>query len=489
MKRLSFIVIFFALLTIHAKAQSELDALRFSMISPGGTARFISTGGAFGALGGDFSTLSTNPAGIAIYRGSEFTITPSLNYTNVQSDFMGIQQEDIKYSFNLSNIGFVFAFNDPNALKESGWIGFQFGLGLNNLVNFNNRRTYEGFNTQNSLMSVFLDKANNQANFNAAYPEDYLDDFTTGLAWDTWLLALDTLNNTFFIDMPDNVMQRRVTNTSGSVRELNLSFGANYSNRLYLGASLGLPFVNFEEEYTFYEENSQNIDSELRSLEYGENLNTTGMGVNFKFGAIFRASDMIRLGAAVHTPTFYTLEDEWRTHMKSDLVSFGQKESRSPVSLFQYELNTPLKLIGSLGLVFGTQGLLSAEYEYADYTEMRLRSSDDPFTNENKKIQSNFQAQHNLKFGGELRFNPIVLRAGYAMHSNPYQDNINVLEKTTISGGIGIRERGYFVDFGYFISQYSEDFHQYYNIDQTRTPVVNYDYAQQGFLMTVGFRF
>jgi hypothetical protein len=497
MKRFSFITILISVLSLQIMAQSEIDALRFSMVSPGGTARYIGTGGAFGALGGDFSTLSTNPAGIALYRKSEFTITPTLNFSQVQSSFLGNQEEDVKYNFGLGNIGFVFAFSDPNALKESGWMGFQFGFGLNNLVNFNNRRAYEGFNTENSLMSVFLEKANTETNFNSPRdPESFLDDYTTGLAWDTWLLALDTLNNEYFIDMPNNVMQRRVTNTSGSIRELNFSFGSNYSNRLYLGASIGIPFLRFEEEYSFYEENTKFSPgepgefSELNSLEYSESLLTTGVGFNFKIGAILRANDMIRLGAALHTPTFYSLEDDWRTYMKSDLLSFGQKESESPNSLFQYELNTPLKYIGSLGLVFGTRGLLSADYEYADYTKMRLRSENDPFTNENKKIQSNFKAQHNLRFGGELRLNPIVLRAGYALHSNPYDDAINNLERTTISGGIGIRDQHYFVDFGYFITRYTDDFYQYYSFNKTRTqPVVNYDFAQQGFMMTVGFRF
>jgi len=489
MKRISFLTVLLIACTLHTHAQNQYDALRFSMISPGGTARFVSTGGAFGALGGDFSTLSTNPAGIAIYRGSEFTITPNLNFTRVQSNFLGNNEEDIKYDFALGNLGFVFAFNDPNALKESGWMGFQFGFGLNTHANFNNRRIYEGFNTENSLMSVFLEKANNETNFFSEYPEDFLSDYNTGLAWDTWLLALDTDNNTYFIDMPYDVLQRRITNTSGSIRELNLSMGANYSNRLYLGATVGFPFLRFEEDFTFYEENSLNLDTELNSLQYNEKLKIDGMGVNFKMGAIFRATDMIRLGVAIHTPTFYNLEEEWQTRMKSDLYSYGTKESRSPKSIFQYELNTPLKLIGSLGLVFGTGGLLSLDYENSDYTQMRLRSNDDPFTAENRQIKNDFKSQHTFRLGGEYRLNPIILRAGYAMHTNPYQSNINSLEKTTISGGFGIRERNYFLDFGYFITTYSEDFFQYQSFTGNTSSVVNYDFARQGFMMTLGFRF
>jgi len=475
-----------------AQAQNEIDALRYSMLNPGGTARFVSTGGAFSALGGDFSTLSTNPAGIAVYRSNEFTITPSLNFTNVNSSFMGTPEEDINYDFTLSNIGFVFSFNDPNALKETGWLGFQFGFGLNNLMNFNSRRIYEGFNTQNSLMSAFLDKANIETDFNSMpNSQNQLDDYTTGLAWDSELLFINPSTNEYEVDMLKDVLQKRSTHTSGSIRELNLSFGANYSNRLYMGASLGFPIIRFEKESTFTEEDSKGNDIEFNSLEFGETFKTRGTGFNFKIGAIFRATDMIRLAAAVHTPTFYNLEDTWQTNMQADLVNFGIRDSVffSKPLLSEYELTTPFKLTGGLGLVFGTTGLLSFDYEYADYTQMRLRSDGDLNSDQNKTIKSGFQQQHVIRAGGEIRLNPIVLRAGYAIHSNPYNDNITTLEKSTISAGLGIREQSYFIDFGYFISQYTEEFFQYYNLTGNRESAVNYDLARQGFMMTVGFRF
>ncbi|MFW5707735.1 MAG: hypothetical protein ACOC12_07440, partial [Bacteroidota bacterium] len=220
MKRFAFLIVFFATTIIQTSAQNEIDALRYSMFNPTGTARFVATGGAFGALGGDFSSLYTNPAGIGIYRSNEFTITPSFNFTAVESGFRGSLQEDINYDFSLGNLGFVFAFNDPNQLKESGWMGFQIGFGINQIANFNSRKIYEGFNTDNSLMSVFRDKANKEVNFNSSLPADeykeFLDDFTTGLAWDVNLLILDSINKEYFIDMPKDVLQRRITNTSGS---------------------------------------------------------------------------------------------------------------------------------------------------------------------------------------------------------------------------------------------------------------------------------
>ena len=494
MRKISFIILFFFGFLLQSFAQNETDALRYSLVTPGGTARFVSMGGAFGALGGDFSTLSTNPAGIALYRSNEFTITPNLNFNKVESSFFGNMDEDIKYDFGMGNIGFVIAFAEPDQLKDEGWIGFQIGFGLNRHMNFNSRKIYEGFNTERSMMNVFLEKANMESNFNSDYPQEFLDDFTTGLAWDTWLLGLDTVNNSYFIDLDDNVLQRRITNTSGSLREMTLSLGGNYSNRLYLGATFGFPLVRFEEEYTYTEVDSENLSEEFNSLEFRENLQTTGSGFNFKIGAIFRATDMIRLGAALHTPTFYSLEDNWRTRMKSDLVINNVRETRdvsSPRLITDYELNTPLRLIGSFGLVFGTNGILSFDYEYADFTQMRLRSSETSFSHENSVIKESFQAQHNLRVGGEVRLHPVILRGGYAFSTNPYESDEYGFETSTLSAGIGLRDQSYFVDFGFFQTMYSQDFHPWYHFTGERNDatVVDYDFTQSGFMMTVGFRF
>ena len=59
-------------------AQGEMDAYKFSQYDLNGTARYLSMGGAFGALGGDISAMRTNPAGLAIYRSSEIVTTVSL---------------------------------------------------------------------------------------------------------------------------------------------------------------------------------------------------------------------------------------------------------------------------------------------------------------------------------------------------------------------------------------------------------------------------
>lgn len=484
MKKVAISILTFLVLGLPASAQNELDALRFSMTDPGSTARFIGMGGAFGALGGDFSTLSLNPAGLGIYRSSEFTITPSMSYQSVQSGYFGTTEEDIKYNFNLGNVGLVFSMPLGRGSDEAGWKYFNLGFGMNRHNNFNTNWRAEGFNNRNSLMTSMLEGANRQGSL------DNLDDFSTGLAWDTYLL--DVFDGQFFVDMPDgNVLQRMDAVISGSMREFVLSAGANYNDVLYLGATVGIPSIHYEEETVYGETDPQGFNEVFNSLTYTNWHETRGSGFNVKLGAVVRLFDILRLGAAVHTPTFYSLEDTFRSSMRSDLnLDYDTDFASSPTGKFEYELNTPLKAIGSVGLVLGEYGIISMDYEYADYTTARLRSQDYMFTDENRAIRNNFDAQHIIRLGGEVRLSPVSLRAGYGYYSNPYKEAIDNAQRSVISAGFGIRDRRYFLDFAYAYSFFSEAYEPYVvEMHGSASPVIDRDFSASTFRVTLGWRF
>ncbi len=448
----------------------------------GGTARFAAMGGSFGALGGDFSSLSINPAGVAIYRSSEFTITPALNFSRIETSYYGTPDEDTKYDFNLGNFGAVITFPTNGSEEKGGWQFVNIGLGVNRHNNFNDRWIARGFNTDNSLMTSFLEQAKREGSLNS------LDKFSTGLAWDTWLLGKDE-DTGFFVDMPEGMVdQYRETNTSGSIREFVLSLGANYNDRLYLGATVGFPTVNYKEENIFREADTQGLSEDFNELTYTNSFETSGTGFNFKLGAIFRATDVIRLGAAFHTPTFYELTDKYRASMRSDMNFDDYTDfARSPEGRFDYEIETPMKAVGSLGLVFGSLGMVNIDYEYIDYTTARLRSSDYLFTEENSIIRNTMTRQHNIRVGGEVRLDPVILRAGYAHLSSPYASGINDGQRNLLSAGFGIREGNYFIDFAYTYMFYNEDY-VLYTVD-SGGPVVNRDFSNNIFRATLGWRF
>lgn len=473
-------------------AQNEMDALRYSQVFPGGTARFSAMGGSFGALGGDFSSLSINPAGIGIYRSSEFMITPVFNHSAVETSYFNTREEDMKYNFNLNNVGVVFAFPVGGENNDGGWQFVNLGFGINRHNNFNDRWITEGFNPYSTMMASMLQQAESQG-------LDNLDPFSTGLAWETFLL--DTVPE-LYADMLHGVNQRQETNTSGHIRELVLTMGANYNDRLYLGATVGFPSVSYEEESVFMEEDIEGRNEIFNSMTYANSFKTTGSGYNFKVGAIFRLTDMVRIGGAFHTPTFYDLTDRYSARMTSDLNLDDYNDSWEPEKpgRFDYDLETPFKAIGSLGLVFGSTGAINVDYEYIDYTAARLRSRDYMFSSENRQIRNHFTEQHNIRIGGELNLEPLILRGGYGYYSNPYRSGINDATRQMISAGLGIRESGYFIDFSYVYSFFSEDYQLYlldsedpadYNVAGSawQYPVTSRDFSASTFRLTFGWRF
>lgn len=490
-------IVLFALaifLTNILFAQTEVDALRYSQITFGGTARYMSMGGAFGALGADFSTLSSNPAGIGLYKKSEFTFTPSLYRENTESKYYGTSGEDSKYNLNISNVGFVFAFSPYGNAEKNSWKKFQFGLGINRLANFNNRMLIKGYNESSSLAGRFVQYANGNT------PENLFNGanaFDVGLAFDTYVI--DTVpgqTDEYYCDLPNGkVLQTKTITTNGSINEFVLSFGANYKDRLYWGATIGFPQLRYFEESSYIESDVNNLSEWLNYYTYDYNLKTTGSGVNLKLGVIYRPVDWIRLGAAIHTPTFYYyMRDEWHYNMASYFDKSPSSDgktyftSRSPDGVADYTLETPTRAIGSIAFIISNYGLISADYEYIDYSDARIRSdnNDDDYITANNNIRNDYQDQGNLRLGTEWKIDNFSFRGGYALYGSPFKSNLNDYEQRSMSFGLGYRESNYFIDFTYVRAESNQDYYLYNS--ENINPVKN-DVTNNNFLMTFGLRF
>ena len=123
MKKIIFIAISCTFLLSATFAQDETDALRYSQFFLGGTARSVAMGGAFGALGGDFTSLSLNPAGIGVYRSTELSFTPILSVNNTNTNYMGNAREDESIKLNLNSLGFISSKQTGN---ETGLLSVNF---------------------------------------------------------------------------------------------------------------------------------------------------------------------------------------------------------------------------------------------------------------------------------------------------------------------------------------------------------------------------
>ncbi|MCB2219899.1 MAG: hypothetical protein KQI35_05840 [Bacteroidetes bacterium] len=490
MKRIFLLFISQLLMLTIVFSQNEDDALRYSMTSFGGTARSMGMGGAFGSLGADFSTLSTNPGGIGLYTKSELTVTPSFYGASTKSTYNGMKAKDNRFNFNVSNAGMVFA--SPTRSSTSIFKNIQFAFGINRINNFNNRQIMEGTSNKNSVTDTYVDYAN------GIYFGDIEDDvngnyaFDLAPAWYTYMIdTLPGYDNQYFGAVPagSNIYQRMELNSRGSMNEMVLSFGTNVADRLYVGATFGFPFIRYFEEawYTEVDVNDQIYDFNKLS-QYNE-LNTTGSGFNFKFGMIARAADWLRIGGAIHTPTWYNnMSDSWYSEYATEFDNGDNFSERSPIGYYDYQLETPWKAIGSLSFIIAQRAIISAEYEYMDYTSAKLRSPQYNFFDENSNIQSKYVASHNFRAGGEYRVDAFYFRAGGAYYMSPYANDINDAARFYYTGGIGIRDRNFFIDLAYVRSVSESDYYMYSSPEVTPDPVSN-RVISNNVLLTLGFRY
>lgn len=480
MKKIWMFTIGGVFLTVLCFAQNEIDALRYSQLNYSGTARFTSMSGAFGALGGDFSTLSTNPAGIGIYRKSEFTFTPSFFIQGTTSNYKGSSLYDYKTNVNSSNAGIVLSYYSPET--KSAWKGAAFGVGYNRLNNFHNRISMSGKNTSNSLLDIYVNDIVASGGDTSA-----MDPFGTQLALNSNAVWIDSLGYVYHhLQGVYGQEQTKEITTSGAMGETVFTFGGNYNDKLFLGGTLGVPHIRYNEESTYKETGDTNALNNFKYFELNQDVRTRGTGFNFKFGMIYKPADWVRIGGSIHTPSFFNMSDAWSSDMSTNVIGTTYK-SESPSGSFDYSLSTPMRALGSLGFVINKMGLIGIDYEFVDYPSARLRSSDYKFLNENKNIRAKYKAGNNLRIGTEWRIQPISIRVGFAYYESPFKREVdNDGSRIDYTAGIGFRDETFFLDFAYVLSMTSEN---YYFYDAAMISPFENDFQSSKFLVTLGFKF
>jgi long-subunit fatty acid transport protein len=264
---------------------------------------------------------------------------------------------------------------------------------------------------------------------------------------------------------------------------------------------VGIHNVYFRENANLYEFDAKNNIPYFNEFNFNTYLKTTGNGYNLKLGIIFKPTDNLRLGAAIHSPTFYKFSDAYNSSMTSSItyLSDGVTETYSAKpdkqGVYDYEIETPLKAIFSGAYVIGKSGLISVDYEIVDYSTAKLKNGSDGYNyyNENTTIQNAYKTVGNLHLGGEYRVNKIFsIRAGYENFPSVYQasylNSKNMNSNTsysTISGGFGFKQGNFFLDAT--LKRIMND--EYLKLYPGATNMAKYVTAQDNLIFTLGYKF
>ena len=510
----------FFILTIIAPscsllAQEPADALRYSWITSSGTARQQAVGGAMTSLGGDLSATFVNPAGLGFYKTGDFVFTPGYNFLNNKSTYYGRTEKDKKNSFSFGTTGIVLGTGTENRNKKKS--GAAIAIALNRTASFGSNILYRGANNQNSYSQKFLEEIKNKNDKDANsvagnYP------FGTSLAFNTyWIdtIAGGTSGNYQFQSRATigNLLQENTVINRGGISELALAFAANKNDKFFFGGTVGVPFLHYEKEATFKEADATtSTTNKFDFASITENLTTSGIGVNMKLGFIYKPVEYVRLGLAIHTPSFYSMTDRYNASVTTNTETYkGNLTQQSGLftngtdAEFKYWMFTPYRIMASASYVLREiedvrkqKGFLTADIEYVNYKASSFKtdpngdnsqSTKDYLKSLNKAIDNAYKAAFNFKAGGELKFTTIMARLGAAYYGNPYK-NLGHGEKGSrfsLSGGLGYRNKGMFVDLTY-VHTMGKDVHYAYRLQNSSYAGASIKQTGGNALLTVGFK-
>lgn len=503
-----FTLSFFCLAAYSVSAQSTYDIYNFSNSSSMGTARSIGFGSTLGSIGGDFSALSVNPAGIGVYRKSEFSFTPSLKVGSSTSQYLGNSADDNDVRFNINNFGVVFT-NAPKGKRyeRREWKAVSFGLGINRIADFNKRYTYRGINNNNSAAQSFEADANIDTSF--------IPDGSLGYLGIASGLIGRSGNELYSIRVPyqGGIEQVNSIKERGGINEFVISFGGNYKERLLLGATLGIPILRYQRESNYTENiiaSNTNNPYGFQTFSYNQDLKTNGAGVNLKVGAILKLTNFLRIGAALHTPTALWVRDHEDYSLSSRIGGTSFFESTADylgAREFDYTVITPAKGVLSASIVIKKVGFITADYEYLNYKSMRFIFPDGTdnlsgssystiASGYNQTIKDTYKGASNFRLGAEILLaKNFMIRGGVGYYQSPYAKETLNYGRLDLSGGVGFRSRGFFADLG-FVNRTSTTSEYAYQFDYSLVrgnvaafPQAITDHSITNMALTVGTKF
>ncbi len=529
MRRIGITIAALALCGSVAFSQGMIEALKLGQTELQGTARYMGMSGAFGALGGDISAMSSNPAGLAVYRTSEVVTTLNLSHTNAKTDWLGNTMDNGRTKFNFDNIAYVGYFPTGN---DVGLVSWNAGFAYNRLKNFN-RHYYmkSGSGLDTSLSDYMATRAygisSSLIGGKSAY--DDLSDWLSVLGYQAGIIDHDG-DNVYvspFGDWDSNgnwnpygLDEARLNvRESGGIDQYDIAFGLNFSDIFLFGATFTITDINYELSSSYYEF----FTTDKNDFYLDNGLITDGSGYGFNVGAIVRPVDFLRFGFAYNSPTWYNMTDSYLGEAGSSLLNSDYPEGdaisdNSPKGAYtDYKYRAPDKFLISAAAIIGTYGLISVDYEMTNYKNMQMSDHrgnvTDYYYDVNNDIDINLRNTSTVRIGAEARVTPqFSVRAGGSFTSSAMKDPMKNGErevftvgtlphytidkgKSSFSVGLGYRfTPQFYTDIACVFSTYKEDAYAFSSIIEDGRYLIS---AQPASLktnrtqasLTVGYKF
>ncbi|MFI1770942.1 outer membrane protein transport protein [Thalassobellus citreus] len=454
MKKLN--LLFIGLLSMSTiYAQDISDALRYSQDEIQGSARFRALSGAFGALGGDMSAVSLNPAGSAVFSQSHASFSIDIADSNNDTNYFGNLEATNDSNFNLNQGGAAFVFKSNS---NSPWRKFTLAVAYEQTNNHDNNWRSYGTNTNNQSIDLyFLNYADGVrlgdiSLIGDEYIEEAYQDIGNSfgfqhqqafLGYQAYILNpdVDDDNNTsYFSSLTDgDFTHDYFYSSTGYNGKVSFNMAAQYEDNLYLGINLNSHFIDYQRSNSLRETNERELNnsSSLNLIDFDNNLSTIGNGFSFQLGGILKLSPEFRVGITYDSPTWYTIEEETTQYINSNEANSDIGFIADIVNVYpQYKLQTPGKITGSLAYIFAKQGLISFDYSKKDYGATKFKPEND-YADLNRDIPNVLTSASTYRLGGEYKVKQISFRGGYRFEESPYADGVTVGDLTGFSLGLG----------------------------------------------------
>ena len=379
-----------------------------------GTARYVGMGGAMEALGADVSTISSNPAGIGLFRNSQASVSGGFvaqgnATTSPKYGSLGAKIKGDKVNASFDQIGVVYVTRTDRDSYLNFGFNFHKSRNFDQILTAGNSLTIPSYvnglpvhASQNKLTALKFPLGSKYL-WNGV-DANYEKEMTPIKDANGKQIGMDYLNGTEYLF---GQYQK------GYIGEYDFNISGNIEDRAFLGLTVGLHDVHYNSNSYYTEALERNAFSES-----WESLRITGVGVDFKLGAIFRpiADSPFRVGAYMSTPVFYDLS------LRGDNdISMNRDQGQTASANYDYKIYTPWKFGVSLGHTIGKSLALGATYEYADYSRIDNRVNENDYydsssrdLNMNRNTREMLKGVSTLKLGAEYKpVKDFSIRLGY----------------------------------------------------------------------------